>query len=295
MRERKPSCGLELAAHGATEEWLEKVLLSSALKFPVLPEIASRVAEEIDRPGSTAGSLGDIVQVDPALSARILRVANSAAYGGLAQVRDLHRAISRLGSRLVVAIVLGGVSKELLQCEDPRLLEVAAEAWTRSVRAAAFARLVASQNAADPGLAFLAGLLHATGIAVIVQACDTFAGEESLTMPPDDDFHRAVEELHPPVGAQLLENWHLPQMLVEAVRHQVHPGQAEPGAESLAALTGAAGAFAAHAAKTGSSADLTDSLREHSALARLSGDPAGLRELVESALEHAVELQSVLG
>jgi len=293
--EQRSSRGVELATCGAREEWLEKALMSSALKFPVLPEIASQVVEEIDRPGSTAGSLGGIVQVDPALSARILRVANSAAYGGLAQVRDLHRAISRLGSRLVVAIVLGGVSKELLQCENPRLLELAGQAWTRSVRAAAFARLVASRNSADPGLAFLAGLLHATGIAVIVQACEALIEKGDLTMPPDGEFRQAVEEVHPSAGAQLLENWHLPEMLVEAVRHQAHPGQAEREFTPLAALTGAAGVFASEAGGTDSPTDLADRLRRQAALAPLSEDPARLQDLVESALEQAAELQSVLG
>jgi HD-like signal output (HDOD) protein len=271
---------------------LERQLASAALKLPVLLSVGARVLQEVDRPGSTAASVGDIVQGDPSLSARVLRMANSAAYGGLSEVRSVPHAISRLGSSMVVAIVLGGASKGLLQCENPDLLELANRTWSRSVHAATFGRLAAPARGVDPGFAFLGGLLHAAGAPLIIQVCERLSEDAEIELPTPLTLDRVIRRAHPEVGGRLLAAWQLPKPLVAAVRHQGCPGEAPAGDRPLADTVAAAAMYAveSEARPRGPAGPFFLGRPEFS---WLGGDPARLEELVAQAREHGTELEAL--
>lgn len=282
-----------IATETSFEALLERHLASAALKLPVLPSVGARVLQEVDRPGSTAASVGDIVQGDPSLSARVLRMANSAAYGGLSEVRSVPHAISRLGSSMVVAIVLGGASKELLRCENPDLLELANRSWSRSVHAATFGRLAAPFRGVDPGFAFLGSLLHAAGAPLVIQVCETLSEEAGIELPTPLTLERTVRRAHPDIGSRLLAGWRLPAPLVAAVRYQARPAEAGAGDRPLADTVAAAAIYAVES-EAHPGRPVAPAFLGRPQFSWLGNDPGRLEELASQAREHGIELEALL-
>src|SRR5881394_757917 len=154
-----------------------KVLIAAAVK-----KVTTRIVQTVEDPRSTASQLHKIVGHDPALVTRILKVVNSAFYGLPGQIGSVERAIVLLGlnavKNLAVAASLGQLFRGVKLCEG----FTAKDLWTHCIAVAVTARELARQMKvpiADE--AFLAGLIHDTGILVSLQvwpdklktACET--------------------------------------------------------------------------------------------------------------------------
>ena len=71
-----------------------------------------------------------ILEADPALAARVLRLANSALYAGRTEIKDLTHAIVRLGSSTVVSLVVGAAGQEVFRSDAPEAAAFLNDAWT---------------------------------------------------------------------------------------------------------------------------------------------------------------------
>ena len=80
-------------------------LAAGRLVLPSLPEITFQVARLLDDPSSSGEAIAALVGKDPALSARFLRLANSAYFPGMRPVADLRRAIVRLGHKVIKHLI----------------------------------------------------------------------------------------------------------------------------------------------------------------------------------------------
>src|SRR3954453_13398318 len=149
-------------------------LVADALKkgtpLAPLPEVTAKIVSTVEDPKSTAASLHKIVAHDPALATRILKVVNSAFYGLPGQIGSVERAIVLLGlnaiKNIAVAASLGQLFRGVKLCDN----FTAKDLWTHCIAAGAPARALARQMTlpiADE--AFLAGLIHDTGLLVSLQ------------------------------------------------------------------------------------------------------------------------------
>jgi HD-like signal output (HDOD) protein len=228
---------------GALIDRLDETVRGGRLKLPVLPDIATRVREAVAAPHSNAFGLAQIVSSDVSLAARLIKIANSASYAGLSQIKDLHRAIARLGSAMVVAIATGAAGKESFRSKDTGFNEMLASAWKRSLLAAATCRALAPSGGIDREEAFLAGLLHAVGEPVLLDATlDLVNG--GMPRPVNDVLSRALEVLGPRAGSVLLASWHVPASVSGAVCHQHDVAGAAPELARAAAVVRIASLFA---------------------------------------------------
>jgi putative nucleotidyltransferase with HDIG domain len=192
----------------------------------------------IDDDRAGAKKLVDLIERDQALTARLLRLANSAFFGQARKVSTIPRAVLLLGFSTVRNLALGvkvwdtlgtGVSRKELEA-----------LWAHSVQVAALARTIArTQRQVNPDEAFTTGLLHDVGQLVLAlrfkelywdtvrksTSTEHLTGLEQSTL--------GVE--HAEVGSWLLEAWNLPAVMVEAVRRH----------HDLEARTGLAGAIGA--------------------------------------------------
>ncbi len=260
------------------------------LTLPVMPDIAMRVKEEAANPTSSARRLAQIIGGDGALAARVLKMANSAIYAGLSEIRDLDHAIGRLGTAMVVALVIGAAGKEAFRSDEPEFQAMLADSWSRSLFASAVGRLIAEPCGLDREESFLAGLLHASGESVLLESLRKLMFSGAIEHPESALTRRALEELAPTAGARLLKKWGLPASLWCAVEFQAEPARAPIEHGQRAALVSLVAGFAqVYAAGQGRS-----ELMQHPAVVQLGILPDTIDTVFSKASDDAREFARVL-
>jgi putative nucleotidyltransferase with HDIG domain len=208
-----------------------------------LPDVAMRIARMVEDPSSSAADIGREISNDAALTGRVLRIANSAAYGQNRKIATVTRAITVLGVRQVRDLTVGltavrafdGISNDLVTMDV---------FWRHSVLCAVAAgQIAARRDAARTESPFVAGLLHDIGQLVMFSRAPD-AARASLLMMADapDDLglylcERAVLKFdHGVVGASLARNWGLPDSLQECIEFHHEPHLARRFAADVATV-----------------------------------------------------------
>jgi HD-like signal output (HDOD) protein len=189
--------------------------------LPPMPAVATKVLQMLQSPDTNFTQLGIAISSDPSVSARILKVANSAFFSLKRQVKTLDHAIAIVGERtlrsLVLAASLEGMNKSYGLLE--KLL------WEDSIGCAVGARFLARRfHTADPEEAFLAGLFRHLG-KIIMNYSDpenyrslvaaVYGGEGTFNEVEGRYFPYA----HAVVGAAVLNKWNLSDDLVQCTLH----------------------------------------------------------------------------
>ena len=195
-----------------------------------LPSIGVRANEMVNDPNSTIADIGNLIGQDPALAARVLRIANSPAYGLSAQVTTITRAVSIVGTQLIRDLVLTTSTIDAFK-KIPNELVSLDNFWNHSLYCGIAARLLAEERGMKHAeTEFLAGLLHDIGQLVIFHKEPHEARRAlllSLEGPDDLALHTAEQEVfgfdHAQVGAELLRHWHFPPLLVACVEKHHAP------------------------------------------------------------------------
>lgn len=189
--------------------------------LPPMPAVATKVLTLLGDPNVNYQQLGQVISSDPAVSARLLKVANSSFYSMRRQIKTLDQAISIVGERtlrsLVLAASLEGLNKSYGLLE--KML------WEDSIGCAVGCRSLARKfAAADPEEAFLAGLFRHLG-KVVMNYTDgesyrsliesVYAGDGTYAELEGRYFPYA----HAVVGAAVLEKWKFSRVLVMTTLH----------------------------------------------------------------------------
>ena len=194
-----------------------------------LPEVTVQIIEMVEDPGSSARDLHQLISADPALTARMLKVVNSAFYGLPRQIASINRAVSLLGLNAVKNIAIAASLAKLFRGGSIGPHFDAHHLWTHSCATAAAARTVAKasgrKGVADE--AFLAGLVHDVGILVELQfdrARFAAAIEEAHETRNLEAAELAnLGETHEGFGSVLCEHWKFPASLVWVAGHHHDP------------------------------------------------------------------------
>ena len=214
-----------MADEPAEASILERVV-SRTRRLYSLPAVAARVLELTSRDQVDPREIKACIENDPALTAKLLRVANSSLFGMRKEVKDLHQAIGLFGVRSLKMLVLGfSLPGDLTREVDPRVLE---RFWRhtvyRAVAARGFAQRLWHISGDD---AFIAGLLGGVGMLALIQDLG-----ETYTQFLDHLYEQggdiSEQELtvlgfdHAVLAAKMLEHWGLPTSLVRAVSRPRH-------------------------------------------------------------------------
>ncbi|MBE0438578.1 MAG: HDOD domain-containing protein [Gammaproteobacteria bacterium] len=193
-------------------------LEAGTLVLPTLPEVALRVRDVVDDPEATAGQLADIIITDAALSARLLKVANSPLYRGRVAIDNIQMAVSRLGLSLVRNLVTSLVMEQMFQATSNRLDKYLRELWEHSTEVSAICQVLASKNKnLRTDEAMLAGLIHDIGKLPILMKAEDKPELISNTAALDS----VLDSLHTRVGAAILKSWNFPESLIAvAAEHE---------------------------------------------------------------------------
>jgi putative nucleotidyltransferase with HDIG domain len=199
---------------------LEQVA-KSAGDLPAFPAIAMQALQLSEDPKTSARQLQFIIAKDQALTARILKIVNSAMYAFQREVSTLSHAIAILGFETVRSIIVAATVRQVFPTGNkrgPGLINqlLWQHSWGAAVAARAIAVSVGHHNVDE---AFTGGLLHDIGKMVLLKNREAFYGETS--------FHKAETERfgfsHADVGALLASRWNFPSQLVQAISHHHDP------------------------------------------------------------------------
>ncbi len=179
-------------------------LMSGNLKLPSLPHVAARIQQAFDDDAANAESVSQIIQTDPAITAKLIMIANSALYGGQASIESLQQAVVRLGAETTRKQVMIYAVKELFQARTDAVRNQMVELWKHCQQVASLSRLLAGKiGGFDPEQAQLAGLVHDLGeVAILHYAQDNpdLCNDENL-------LQSACNNLRPQITGMLLNQW----------------------------------------------------------------------------------------
>jgi HD-like signal output (HDOD) protein len=183
---------------------LEQDLKLDRLNLPSLPEVASKVGHAIQDESSDANTIARVIQSDPAITAKIVKAANSAFYGSLNPVESCTQAVIRLGTRVTHNLVVNYTMRDLFHTKSALLNQRMHELWSHSTKVAAICYVLAKRFkkfSADEAMSI--GLLHDIGVAAILNTASNYP---ELTTSPATIEH-AIEELRVPFGSRILHAW----------------------------------------------------------------------------------------
>jgi HD-like signal output (HDOD) protein len=201
--------------------------------LPPAPKILHTLRRLIERENTTLGMIADVITLEPGLSARVVRMANSTHFGGRTPVESITEAIQRVGLVGVQELVTFAVASQLVGRPLASYQISAQNLWFRAVACALAASGLAEQSDVDRNDAYTAGLMHGLGLLVI----DRHASQQRrLHLFPSSgyplDFAPAERAWlgfsHAEAGGALLELWGFPEPVITAVRYQLEPEASGP-------------------------------------------------------------------
>jgi len=189
-----------------------------ALDLPTLPDIALKILEVVDDEESDVADIAKLLRLDPALSARLLRIANSALYRGSVPIEHLVSGIARLGSKAVRNLVSSLVVLQLFRARSPMLKLRMKKLSSHSIEVAATAYVLARRfTRLDADEAMLAGLLHDIGVLPIL----SYAERSPDVANDTQTLEQVIDALHTSIGGRVLEAWGFrPELVSVAADHE---------------------------------------------------------------------------
>ena len=209
---------------------LEKLIDQSG-KLGTLPAIVSRIFEVMDDPNSTAIQIGRIINEDPALTARLLKLVNSPFYGFVSKVDTVYRAIALIGHRELHSVVLATSAVKVFDGIPADLVDMESF-WRRSLNTAVVARVLAAfRREKEIERFFIAGLLHDIGSLLLYMylpehETNAIVNHHAEEIPLWKAEKNEMGYDHAEVGGALLKKWSLPPMLYNAVNFHLYPQEA---------------------------------------------------------------------
>jgi putative nucleotidyltransferase with HDIG domain len=190
--------------------------------LPPAPRILPELLDQLSRPNVDASRIEHLIRYDPALTASVLQLCNSASLATATPVTNLDEAILRLGfQQLYNLIAVASIARGL--CRRPKGRQNAQnDLWAHSVATAVAAQEIARDLGEDDKLVFTAALLHDLGKVVLADALEDryfrLCREVELSqtsLPIAEKAALGVQ--HAEIGARVLERWAFPSCLVAAV------------------------------------------------------------------------------
>lgn len=191
-------------------EELIDAIRSNRLVLPTLPEVALKVRDAAEDPRTDSAGIARVIANDAALSARIIRVANSPLLRAASPILDLRMAISRLGMQYTCNLSIGLAMEQMFQATSDAVDRRMREVWAHSTEVAGISAVLAkTYTRLKPDQATLAGLVHQIGALPVLR----FAEEQRRLLKTPELLEQLLGELHCEIGQLILETWDFPPEL----------------------------------------------------------------------------------
>lgn len=269
---------------------LASELSGGRLDLPSFPEIAVRIRKVLADSKSSIEQVVRIVGSEPALAARLLRIANSASLNRSGRpVTELRTAISRIGYNMVRSASLSFSMDQMRH--DKKLATFRRylnDLWERSTSVAAYSYVLARNcGGVNPDEALLTGMMHGIGkLYILTRASDhpaLFGGEAEL--------NEIINDWHASIGKAILENWEFPEAMAQAVGNQ-EASRDDEGAADLADVVAVSILIASYGTDIGG---LEIALQGHPGAKRLGLDESKTLAVMQDSAAEVTALSQALG
>lgn len=210
-------------------------------KLPTLPVIAQEILSLVSNDSSSVGRIESVVENDPAISAKILSVANSVLFGVKVQTKTLDSAIMRIGFDNVKSIALGISLMTVLQDRESGNVFDYKRIYNHSVTAGFLARLLAKKLKLDfSDEIMMNGMLHDIGYLVLNKYFPEIYMEVLASFDKGLSLLDAEKNIlgftHADIGKWLAEKWNLPNAILDTTLYHHTPSLAKRNLKRVAVI-----------------------------------------------------------
>ncbi|CAM3902172.1 HDOD domain-containing protein [Vibrio aquimaris] len=206
----------------------QEALLSRINELPRIQKVLQDLLNMVNEDEVDFEQLSKKISTDQVLSARLLRMANSAHFGGNTPVSSVHQALLRVGTGPIRTLVVASVLSSAFPKVETLDLN---QYWIDTFEVSVIASKIAEQMKADPHEVFTTGILHNIGELMIHTLVPEAAVQIATRAQNGEDAISVQEELlnisAPALGAKLAKSWHFPAPMVDAIANFHEPRDAE--------------------------------------------------------------------
>lgn len=184
------------------------------LIFPTGLDLAMKLVKQLDDPDCHIDLAAQLIRNDPLICARVLAIANSAAYNRSGQtISDIRVAVARIGLRMTRCTAVAIATRQMAgEPKAPQLRQAALQLWSHTAHVAALAQVIARRiTHLDPETAFFAGIVHEIGGFYLISRAEAYP---SLIQGDPADWAEYAEPL---IGKQILDKLAVPANVTEAL------------------------------------------------------------------------------
>jgi len=189
------------------------------LELPSLPEIALRIKKAVEQSEADVEQIGKIVELDPAISTRLIKVANSPLTRGINPIHSMRDVIVRLGLKMTRNMVLSFSMVQLFKTRHPFLKKQMKIFYAHSIEIASICHALGKHiKNIDADELLLAGLIHDIGVIPII----TYIEKTGLQLTDESEVRQLIKSLRVVVGVLVVKSWDLPKEMLNGVTHAEH-------------------------------------------------------------------------
>ncbi|MDA3834389.1 MAG: HDOD domain-containing protein [Spirochaetales bacterium] len=210
-------------------------------RFKLLSPSASSLLAITTREDHNLSEIVGIIKCDANLTAKVLKIVNSAAYGLRNEITAIDRAINFMGESSLISIAMNEAGDMLYQKNLTGYEGEKGDLWRHNLLTGLAAKKIApyAKDPINDDVAFTCGLLHDLGKSIISDFLIGTSGKvvQALENKKVADYQSAEQKIlgidHCDAGFELATYWHLPEPIPSAIRYHHHPAQAAPEYKTL--------------------------------------------------------------
>lgn len=209
-------------------------VLQDVNRLPAISSVVSKVLEKLQNPSVNIADLANEISKDPAITASVIKMSNSAYYRAAKPIRTVQEALMTLGTKVVKEIVLVTAAKGILAKDLSSYQLEAAQLWTSSLLVAELSSKIVQHKklTVDKDLAFTSGLMCNVGKIVLSQFFSPIMMQLKADLKENPQPFPDLEQKyfgynHMQVSEILLKKWNFPAELVDVVAFYLNPQEAK--------------------------------------------------------------------
>lgn len=199
------------------------------IELPVFNPVALGLLQMLDNPATDIDDIVRSINEDQALSAQVLKMANSPAFSGLARSETIKDSAVRLGTRQITNLAMAASQAALHTSSNPVVFDVMQKLWLHSHTCALGCWMLAHKTGhADlADQAYMGGLLHDIGKLYILKALEQIHQVDHTIAPERELILSVFSEMHVELGCRLMDYWNIPPVY-RAITADHHSQQVDP-------------------------------------------------------------------